>query len=61
MFESDFLPVHGLYLGIAIVLEVGAAVLLKFSRGFTVKKYSLSALACVLAAFAFLSFAGSEV
>jgi len=57
MVESDFLPVHALYLGVAIVLEVCAALLLKFSHGFTIKKYSFSALACVLASFTFLSFA----
>ncbi|MBC8417957.1 MAG: multidrug/spermidine efflux SMR transporter subunit MdtI [Desulfobacterales bacterium] len=57
MYERDFLPVHLIYLSIAIVLEVGANLLLKFSHGFTVKRYSFSAIACVLVSFTFLSFA----
>jgi spermidine export protein MdtI len=53
----DFEPIHGLYLAIAIVLEVVANVLMKHSHGFTHKRPAIAAIACALAAFTALSYA----
>ncbi len=52
-----FAPIHLVYLGIAIVLEVLANVLMKLSHGFERKLPALTAIACVLVAFTALSFA----
>lgn len=53
----DFAPIHGLYLAIAIVLEIAANVLMKRSHGFTYKRPAVAAIACALAAFTALSYA----
>lgn len=53
----EFQPIHLLYLAIAIVLEIAANVLMKFSHGFTYKRPAIAAIACALAAFTALSFA----
>ena len=45
----DFAPIHGLYLAIAIVLEIAANVLMKRSHGFTYKRPAVAAIACALA------------
>ena len=47
--------VHGAWLALAIVLEIAANVLLKFSDGFRRKVYGLLSIAAVLAAFSALS------
>lgn len=53
----EFQPIHLLYLAIAIVLEIAANVLMKFSHGFTYKRPAIAAIGCALAAFTALSFA----
>jgi spermidine export protein MdtI len=53
----EFESIHLLYLAIAIVLEIAANVLMKFSHGFTYKRYAIAAIVCALAAFTALSFA----
>jgi spermidine export protein MdtI len=53
----DFEPIHGLYLAIAIVLEIAANVLMKCSHGFAYKRPAIAAIACALAAFTALSYA----
>lgn len=52
-----FAPIHLVYLGIAIVLEVAANVLMKLSHGFARKIPAIGAIICVLIAFTALSFA----
>lgn len=47
--------VHGAWLALAIVLEIAANVLLKFSDGFRRKVFGLLLIAAVLAAFSALS------
>ncbi|WP_039029204.1 multidrug/spermidine efflux SMR transporter subunit MdtI [Leclercia adecarboxylata] len=47
--------VHAAWLGLAIVLEIAANVLLKFSDGFRRKIYGLLSIAAVLGAFSALS------
>ncbi|MDU4841434.1 MAG: multidrug/spermidine efflux SMR transporter subunit MdtI [Leclercia adecarboxylata] len=49
--------VHGAWLALAIVLEIAANVLLKFSDGFRRKAYGLLSIAAVLGAFSALSHA----
>ncbi|MBV7403282.1 multidrug/spermidine efflux SMR transporter subunit MdtI [Enterobacter sp. ENT03] len=46
---------HGAWLGVAILLEIIANILLKFSDGFRRKTYGVLSLAAVLAAFSALS------
>jgi spermidine export protein MdtI len=53
----DFAPVHLLYLGVAIALEIAANVLMKFSEGFRHKLPAVIAIVCALAAFTALSYA----
>ncbi len=53
----EFEPIHLLYLAIAIVLEIAANVLMKFSHGFTYKRPAIAAIVSALAAFTALSFA----
>lgn len=47
--------IHGAWLALAIVLEIAANVLLKFSDGFRRKIYGLLSIAAVLGAFSALS------
>ncbi|MBE1159528.1 multidrug/spermidine efflux SMR transporter subunit MdtI [Dyella sp. 7MK23] len=53
----EFAPIHLLYLALAIVLEIAANVLMKFSAGFTRKLPAMTAIVCALAAFTALSYA----
>ncbi|MFK2917315.1 multidrug/spermidine efflux SMR transporter subunit MdtI [Dyella koreensis] len=53
----EFVPIHLLYLAIAIALEVVANVLMKLSHGFERKGPAVAAIACALAAFTALSYA----
>ncbi|GAB2563954.1 multidrug/spermidine efflux SMR transporter subunit MdtI [Dyella jejuensis] len=53
----DFAPVHLLYLGLAIALEIAANVLMKCSAGFRRKAPAVLAIICALAAFTALSHA----
>ena len=50
--------VHGAWLALAIVLEIAANVLLKFSDGFLRKAYGLLSIAAVMGAVSALSPAG---
>ncbi|ELP06532.1 multidrug efflux system protein MdtI [Salmonella enterica subsp. enterica serovar Enteritidis str. 50-5646] len=52
---QQFEWIHGAWLGLAIMLEIAANVLLKFSDGFRRKCYGILSLAAVLAAFSALS------
>ncbi|MBE3479596.1 multidrug/spermidine efflux SMR transporter subunit MdtI, partial [Enterobacter cloacae complex sp. P14RS] len=52
---QQFEWVHAAWLGFAIVLEILANVLLKFSDGFRRKVYGLMSIAAVLGAFSALS------
>ena len=52
---QQFEWVHAAWLGLAIVLEILANVLLKFSDGFRRKLYDLMSIAAVLGAFSALS------
>ncbi len=52
---QQFEWVHGAWLALAIVLEIAANVLLKFSDGFRRKVYGLLSIAAVLGAFSALS------
>lgn len=52
---QQFEWVHAAWLGLAIVLEILANVLLKFSDGFRRKLYGLMSIAAVLGAFSALS------
>ena len=52
---QQFEWVHAAWLGFAIVLEILANVLLKFSDGFRRKLYGLMSIAAVLGAFSALS------
>ena len=52
---QQFEWVHGAWLALAIVLEIAANVLLKFSDGFRRKVYGLLSIAAVLGAFSGLS------
>ncbi|MEL2240629.1 multidrug/spermidine efflux SMR transporter subunit MdtI [Leclercia adecarboxylata] len=52
---QQFEWVHAAWLGLAIVLEIAANVLLKFSDGFRRKIYGLLSIAAVLGAFSALS------
>ncbi|URO01163.1 multidrug/spermidine efflux SMR transporter subunit MdtI [Leclercia adecarboxylata] len=52
---QQFEWVHAAWLGFAIVLEIAANVLLKFSDGFRRKTYGLLSIAAVLGAFSALS------
>ncbi|MFY9996925.1 MAG: multidrug/spermidine efflux SMR transporter subunit MdtI [Leclercia sp.] len=52
---QQFEWVHAAWLGLAIVLEIAANVLLKFSDGFRRKSYGLLSIAAVLGAFSALS------
>ncbi len=52
---QQFEWVHGAWLALAIVLEIAANVLLKFSDGFRRKVYGLLSIAAVLGAFSVLS------
>ncbi|MGL4428860.1 MAG: multidrug/spermidine efflux SMR transporter subunit MdtI [Silvania sp.] len=52
---QQFEWVHAAWLGLAIVLEIAANVLLKFSDGFRRKTYGLLSIAAVLGAFSALS------
>jgi len=52
---QQFEWVHGAWLALAIVLEIAANVLLKFSDGFRRKVYGLLSIAAVLGAFSSLS------
>ncbi|MGG4732712.1 multidrug/spermidine efflux SMR transporter subunit MdtI [Leclercia adecarboxylata] len=52
---QQFEWVHGAWLALAIVLEIAANVLLKFSDGFRRKVYGLLSIAVVLGAFSALS------
>lgn len=52
---QQFEWIHGAWLGLAIMLEIAANVLLKFSDGFRRKRYGILSLAAVLAAFSALS------
>jgi len=52
---QQFKWVHGAWLALAIVLEIAANVLLKFSDGFRRKVYGLLSIAAVLGAFSALS------
>ena len=52
---QQFEWVHAAWLGLAIVLEILANVLLKFSVGFRRKVYGLLSIAAVLGAFSALS------
>ncbi len=52
---QQFEWVHGAWLALAIVLEIAANVLLKFSDGFRRKVYGLLSIAAVLGAFSTLS------
>ena len=54
---QQFEWVHAAWLGFAIVLEILANVLLKFSDGFRRKLYGLMSIAAVLGAFSALSLA----
>ncbi|WOZ75459.1 multidrug/spermidine efflux SMR transporter subunit MdtI [Kosakonia sacchari] len=47
--------IHGLWLAMAIVLEIAANIFLKFSDGFRRKLYGIASLFAVLAAFSALS------
>jgi spermidine export protein MdtI len=53
----SFALIHLFYLGVAIVLEVAANVLMKMSHGFKYKRPFFLAMICVLTAFTSLSFA----
>ncbi|MCU6671429.1 multidrug/spermidine efflux SMR transporter subunit MdtI [Enterobacteriaceae bacterium H4N4] len=52
---QQFEWIHAAWLGLAIVLEIAANVLLKFSDGFRSKTYGLLSIAAVLGAFSALS------
>ncbi|EHC42080.1 Spermidine export protein MdtI [Salmonella enterica subsp. enterica serovar Alachua str. R6-377] len=52
---QQFEWIHGAWLGLAIMLEIAANVLLKFSDGFRRKCYGILSLGAVLAAFSALS------
>ena len=54
---QQFEWIHGAWLALAIVLEITANVLLKFSDGFRRKIYGILSLAAVLGAFSALSLA----
>lgn len=52
-----FEMIHVFYLALAIILEIAANVLLKYSSGFKHKTLFITAILCVLGSFTSLSFA----